>query len=67
MSKNKELKFYEALKKITGYDSPEKLKKQAQRDYKFSYEELLEKAYKKTIETATRAINGEKRPIDKNK
>lgn len=54
--------YYDALKEITLYDTPEKLRRLAEKEYGLSYEEALEMAYDNIRQEAKFVINGQKRP-----
>lgn len=53
--------LYDALKRITKYDSPAKLRRQAERDYGLSGEEAMEYAYENIRSDAKEAIRGLRR------
>jgi len=55
-------RLYDALKTIAQYQSPERLRKSAERQYGLGFEEALEMAYENVIETAKHAIKGMQRP-----
>lgn len=50
-----------ALKRITKYDSPERLREESMNDYGLDYEEALEMSYDNIQYDAKAAINGVKR------
>lgn len=62
MSAEHEDKFYRALKRIAAYMSPERLRRQAEREYGLSYEEALEMAYDNIQGEAHAALRGYRRP-----
>ena len=62
MSTDLERKLYAALKRISSYDAPEKLKRRAQKEYGLSEEEAIEFAYENVIEEARSALKGIRRP-----
>jgi hypothetical protein len=62
MSTTREQKLYDALKRITRYDPPAKLRRRAERDYGLSAEEVIEMAYENVLAEAKAAIRGMKRP-----
>ena len=55
-------KTYQALKRISQYESPEKLRRDAERDYGLEYEEVLEMAYENVLHEAKSAIKGMRLP-----
>lgn len=55
--------YYDALKRITMYDFPERLRKRAEKDYGLSGDEAIEMAYENVLNVARLAIKGKKRPI----
>lgn len=59
---DRELRLWLALKTITCYDSPDKLRKRAQRDYGLNGEEAIEYAYENVLQEARNAIKGMRRP-----
>lgn len=61
-SLDRERKLYDALKRITQYDSPEKLLRNAERRYGLSGEEVIEMAYDNVLQEAKAALRGMKRP-----
>ena len=54
--------YYDALKRIASYDSVERLRKRAEKDYGLSAEEAIEYAYENVKGEAERAIKGKRRP-----
>jgi hypothetical protein len=54
--------YYDALKRITLYDAPERLKRRAEKDYGLSGDEAVEMAYENVLNEARMAIKGRKRP-----
>jgi hypothetical protein len=52
------LRMYNALREITQYQTPEKLKKDSRNDWGLDYEESLEMAYENIQQTAKDAIKG---------
>ena len=46
------------LKQISHYQSPERIKKNAEKEYGLSPEEAIEMAYENVIETAKHSIKG---------
>jgi hypothetical protein len=59
---NNELAYYEALKRIASYQSPEKLRRCADKQYGLPEDEAIEMAYENVIEEAKRAIKGKRSP-----
>jgi hypothetical protein len=57
-----ELRYFDALKRITKYQTPEQLRKHSMRDYALSYYEALEMAYENVIQEAKNAVLGKRRP-----
>jgi len=55
-------KMYQALKRISQYELPEKLRRNAERDYGLDYEEALEMAYENVLHEAKSAIKGMRLP-----
>lgn len=54
--------YYDALKRITLYDSVERLRKRAERDYGLTPGEAIEMAYENIKAEAEAAIRGKRRP-----
>ena len=59
---NSEVVYFDALKRITGYDSLARLRRTAQKLYGLPFEEALEYAYENMKSEAERAIRGKRRP-----
>lgn len=59
-----ERRYYDALKRITQYSSPETIKRTAERQYGLSPEEALEYAYENVVGEAQMAIKGKRRPAE---
>lgn len=57
-----ELRYYDALKRITCYMSPDQLRRQAEKKYGLSFEEALKYAYENVLNDARLAIKGRRRP-----
>lgn len=55
-------RLYDALHTITQYDSPEKLRKRAEKDYGLTGDEAIEMAYENVLETARQTIKNMRRP-----
>lgn len=61
MSDN-EARYYDALKRITLYDTPSRLGKHADREWGLTFNEALEMAYENIQNEARLAIKGRRRP-----
>jgi len=59
---SKEQQYYDALKMITKYLQPEKLRRCSEKEYGLEYEDALEYAYENVLLTAREAIRGQRRP-----
>lgn len=59
---NNEQLYYDTLKRITKYDSVERLRRTAEKAYGLPFEEALEYAYENVISEAERAVRGRRRP-----
>jgi len=59
---SREQRLYDALKRITAYSSPDKLRKTSQKTYGLEPEEAIEAAYENVLEEARAAIKGMRRP-----
>lgn len=57
-----EVRLLTALKRITCYDSPSKLRRRAERDYGLPPDEAIEYAYENVLQEARDAIKGVRRP-----
>lgn len=57
-----EQRYYDALRRITGYQSVGRLRRHSERDWGLSFVEALEGAYENMREDAKRAIRGRRRP-----
>jgi hypothetical protein len=63
MSTANEVRMYETLRRIArDYQTPDQLRRSAERQYGLSYEEALEYAYENIQADAKAAIKGMKRP-----
>lgn len=60
--RNNESAYYDVLKRITRYDSVERLRKNAEKLYGVFYEEAIEMAYANIQEEARMAIRGKRKP-----
>ncbi len=63
---NNERRYFDALKTISIYDSPEWLRRNCEKRYCLSYEECLEMAYDNMRQEAVFAIKGRRRPRTSN-
>ena len=54
--------YYDALKRISNYDSVEYLRRNSERAYRLPFDEALEIAYENIINEAKRATHGKRRP-----
>jgi len=57
-----EQRYFDALKVVAGYETPERLKRTAEKRYGLTGEEALEMAYENMREWAIQAIRGKRRP-----
>jgi hypothetical protein len=57
-----EIRLYTALKRITCYDTPSKLRRRAERDYGLSGDEAIEYAYENVLQEARNGIKGVRLP-----
>lgn len=55
-------RLYDALKRITQYDTPGRLRRSSEKDWGVDFEEAIEMAYENIQEEAKRAIKGVRRP-----
>jgi hypothetical protein len=62
MSTQTEIRYFDALKRITRYQSVERLRKKSEQDWGLLFEEALEMAYENVLDDAKRAIKGKRRP-----
>lgn len=53
-----EIKLYDTLKRITQYQSPDRMRKSSRKDWGLDFEEVLEMAYENLQSEAKRAIHG---------
>lgn len=58
----REQRLFDALKRISRYESPEKLRRNAEKDYGLDADEAIEMAYENVINEAKSAIKGMRRP-----
>ena len=61
-SASREQRLFDALRRISQYESPERLRRNADKDYGLSGEEAIEMAYDNVRAEAKRAIHGQRRP-----
>jgi hypothetical protein len=59
---NYEARFYEALRRITMYDTPQRLRKEAEMRYGLDHAEALEMAYENVVSEAKAALRGYRKP-----
>ncbi len=57
-----EQRYFDALKRITKYQSVERLRRDSENDWGVGYPEALEYAYENVIGDAQRAVHGKRRP-----
>ena len=57
-----EQRYFDALKEISQYRSPEWLRRNAEKEYGCDFDDAIEMAYENVIETAKRAVKGRRRP-----
>jgi hypothetical protein len=62
---NNELTYFDALKRITKYQSVESLQRRSRGDYGLDSSEAIEYAYENVIQEARNAIRGKRRPVPK--
>jgi hypothetical protein len=61
-SSGNEQRYFDALKRISLYQSVDRLRKDSKDDWGLPFEEALAYAYENVIEDARRAIKGKRRP-----
>lgn len=61
-SLERERKLYDALKRITMYEPPERLKRNAEKEYGLKGSEAVEMAYENVLAEAKGAIRAMRRP-----
>ena len=59
---SKEQRLFDALKRISQYEMPDKLRRNAERDYGCDSGEAIEMAYENGLWEAQHAIKGMRRP-----
>lgn len=57
-----EVKLYEALRRISRYETPDRLRRSGEKQYGLPGEEVVELAYENIQEEARRAIKGVRLP-----
>jgi len=57
-----ELAYFNALKRIAAFQSPDKLRRNAERQYGLQGEEAIEMAYENVLAAAKAAIRGKRAP-----
>lgn len=63
MSIEREQRLYDALKRITQYMPPNKLRAKAGKLYGLAADEAVEMAYENVLAEAAKAIRGMRRPV----
>lgn len=58
-----ELRYYNALKRITKYQTVNQLRKNSERDWGLTFEEALEMSYENLQNEARQAIHGKRKPL----
>lgn len=59
---DRELRLFDALKRIASYTDPEKLRRTSERDYGLEGDEAIEAAYENVLMEARSVIKGMRRP-----
>ena len=62
MKPTNEQRYFDALKRITTYQSAPHLRQHSDGEYGLPFEEALEMAYENVIEEARAAVKGRRRP-----
>ena len=66
MNEDQQRRMYDALKRIArGYQAPDQLRRNSERQYGLDYAEALEYAYENMQQDAKNAIKGLRRPAEK--
>lgn len=63
--RSNELRYFDALKRIAAYETPDQLRRGASREkpeWGIGFEEALEYAYENVLDEARRATKGRRRP-----
>jgi len=61
-AESNEQRYFDTLKRIASYQSPEWLRKHGEDEYGITSDEALEYAYENAINDAKRAVKGKRRP-----
>lgn len=65
MNEDQQRRMYDALKRIArGYQTPDQLRRNSERQYGLDYADVLEFAYENMQQDARNAIRGLRRPAD---
>ena len=62
MAVSNEQLYYDALKRITLYQTPERLRRASEKDWGLGFEEAIEYSYENIKQEAKDAIKGKRRP-----
>ena len=57
-----EQRYFDALKRITKYQSSDRLRRNSEKEYGLPFTEALEYSYENVIEDARLAVKGRRRP-----
>ena len=57
-----EQRYFDALKRISQYEPPERLRRNAEKEYGIEGDEAIEMAYENVIQEAQNAVKGRRRP-----
>lgn len=60
--KANERRYFDALKRIAAYMSPDQLRRKSESEYGLPYEEALEYAYENIVSEARGAVKGKRAP-----
>lgn len=60
---NREQEYFDALKRIASFQTPEQLRRTSEKQYGLNYEEALEMAYENMLHAAKDAVKGRRRPV----
>lgn len=58
-------RLYDALRRISSYQSPDQLRREFKRDFGIESDEAIEMAYENVLAEAKAAIKGMRRPVAK--
>lgn len=61
-----EQQYFETLKRIASFQTPEQLRRKSEKQYGLNYEEALEYAYENMREAAREAVRGRRMPHERN-